>query len=45
MTRHPFETIQHASRAIGGWIRFYNGRRPHQALGMKPPAEAYALAA
>ncbi|MEN5422217.1 hypothetical protein ABE607_17925 [Comamonas aquatica] len=24
---------------------FYNHRRPHQALGMKTPAEAYALAA
>jgi putative transposase len=32
-------------RVIGGWITFYNHRRPHQALGMKTPAEAYALAA
>ena len=43
--RHRFETIQHASRVIGDWIRFYNNRRPHQALGMKTPAEAFALAA
>lgn len=43
--RHRFETIQHASRVIGDWIRFYNDRRPHQALGMKTPAEAFALAA
>mgnify|MGYP006050534165 CR=1 FL=1 len=43
--RHRFETQQHASRAIGDWIAFYNTRRPHQALGMKTPAEAYALAA
>ncbi|HZW12203.1 MAG TPA: IS3 family transposase [Noviherbaspirillum sp.] len=43
--RHRFETLQHASRAIGDWIGFYNTRRPHQALGMKTPAEAFALAA
>ncbi len=43
--RHRFETQQHASRVIGEWIRFYNHRRPHQTLGMKTPAMAYALAA
>jgi putative transposase len=43
--RHRFETLQHASRVIGDWIGFYNHRRPHQALAMKTPAEAYALAA
>ena len=43
--RHRFETLQHASRVIADWIGFYNHRRPHQALGMKTPAEAYALAA
>jgi putative transposase len=43
--RHRFETQQHASRVIGEWIRFSNTRRPHQALGMKTPAMAYALAA
>ncbi|MGV8942047.1 MAG: integrase core domain-containing protein, partial [Lysobacter sp.] len=42
--RHRFETRQHATRVIGDWIQFYNHRRPHQALGMKTPAEAYALA-
>jgi putative transposase len=36
---------QHATRAIGDWISFYNHRRPHQALDMKTPAEAFALAA
>ncbi|NVH89357.1 integrase core domain-containing protein, partial [Burkholderia pseudomallei] len=25
------------------WIQFYNHRRPHQALKMKMPAEAFAL--
>ncbi|MGZ8141459.1 integrase core domain-containing protein [Bordetella bronchiseptica] len=43
--RHRFETIQHASRVVGGWIRFYNRRCPHRALGMKTPAQAFALAA
>ena len=42
--RHRFENIQHASRVVGDWIRFYNHRRPHQALDMKTPAEAFALA-
>ena len=39
------QCIQHATRAIGDWISFYNNRRPHQALDMKTPAEAFALAA
>jgi putative transposase len=43
--RHRFETQQHAARIIESWIDFYNHRRPHQALAMKTPAEAYALAA
>ena len=43
--RHRFETLQRASRVIADWIGFYNHRRPHQALNMKTPAEAYALAA
>ena len=43
--RHRFESLQHASRVIADWIQFYNHQRPHQALGMKTPAEAYALAA
>ncbi|CAB1368316.1 IS3 family transposase [Denitratisoma oestradiolicum] len=43
--RYRFETLQHASRVIGDWIGFYNNRRPHQALGMKTPAQTFALAA
>jgi putative transposase len=42
---HRFERLEHASRVIGDWVGFYNHRRPHQALGMKMPAEAFALAA
>ena len=43
--RQRFVNKQHAMRAISDWIQFYNHRRPHQALGMKTPAEAYAVAA
>ena len=43
--RHRFESLQHASRAIGDWIQFYNHRRPHQALGMRTPIQAFNLAA
>ena len=43
--RQRFDSIQHATRAIGDWIGFYNHKRPHQALAMKTPAQAYALAA
>ncbi len=42
--RHRFETLQHASRVIGDWIRFDSEERRHQARRMKTPAEAYALA-
>ena len=43
--RHRFETIQHANRVIADWISFYNNQRPHQALAMRTPAEAFKLAA
>jgi len=43
--RQRFESIQHASRAISDWITFYNHQRPHQALKMKTPAQAFALGA
>lgn len=45
MHRHRFETLQHVSRVIADWIGLYNHRRPHRALNMNPPSEAYALAA
>lgn len=43
--RHHFETLQEACRVIADWIGFFNHPRPHQALAMKTPAEAYALPA
>ncbi len=42
---HRSESLQHASRVIADWIHFHNHRRPHQALNMRTPAEAFALAA
>ncbi|WP_244193855.1 integrase core domain-containing protein [Bordetella genomosp. 12] len=35
--RHRFETIQHASRVVGDWIRFYHHRRLHQGARHKDP--------
>jgi len=34
-----------ASRVTGVCIQFYNHRWQHQALAMRTPAQAYALAA
>jgi transposase InsO family protein len=34
--------LQHARRVIWDRIGFDNHRRPHRALGMNTPAEAYA---
>jgi putative transposase len=39
--RHRLETLQHASRVNGDWIRFYNQRRPHQVLGMNAQDQTY----
>ena len=43
--RHRFESLAHASRAIGDWIQFYNHKRPHQALAKRTPNEAFKLTA
>ncbi|WP_197457653.1 IS3 family transposase [Snodgrassella sp. CFCC 13594] len=41
--RHSFESLQHANWVLSDLIQFYNKVRPRQALGMKTPAEVYAL--
>ncbi|WP_223814339.1 integrase core domain-containing protein [Roseicitreum antarcticum] len=43
--RQRFDSIQHATRAMGDWIQFCNYERPHQALAMKTPAATFELAA
>lgn len=35
--QNRFETISNARIKIASWIKFYNMRRPHQALNMKAP--------
>lgn len=38
---HAFETGSEARAGIGRWISYYNGERPHSALGGLTPVEAY----
>jgi transposase InsO family protein len=33
----PYPTSAHRTRALGGWLRWYNKRRPHGSLGGLPP--------
>jgi putative transposase len=38
---HAWETGSVAKSGIGKWMEFYNHKRPHSALGGKPPAVVY----
>ena len=40
---HAWETGSEAKAGVGTWIQFYNRKRPHSALGGKPPAVVYWL--
>jgi hypothetical protein len=40
-----FATIGELQAALDGWVSQYNAERPHQSLGMRPPAQRFALAA
>ena len=40
---HPWETGSQARAGVRKWIEFYNYRRPHKALGGRPPAVVYSL--
>jgi transposase InsO family protein len=39
-----FATIAELQVALDGWVHLYNTERPHQSLGMRPPAQRFALA-
>ena len=36
-----YADAKEARRELGAYLRFYNDRRPHQALGYRTPAEVY----
>ena len=38
---HDYATLAEAHAGIAKWIRFYNVRRPHQALDNRTPMEVY----
>ena len=40
---HAWETGSEAKVGVGEWIEFYNRKRPHSALGGKPPVVIYWL--
>ena len=40
---HAWETGSETKAGVGKWIEFYNRKRPHSALGGKPPAVIYWL--
>jgi transposase InsO family protein len=35
--RYVYPTSAHRARALSGWLRWYNRRRPHGSLGGRPP--------
>jgi putative transposase len=40
--QHRFESISHARNVIGRWLRHYNNKRLHQALGYQASAQLAA---
>jgi transposase InsO family protein len=40
-----YTAIAELQSALDRWVHQYNTERPHQSLGMRPPAERFALAA
>jgi transposase InsO family protein len=40
-----FVSLEEAQAALDAWVTTYNSERPHQSLGMEPPARRFSLAA
>jgi transposase InsO family protein len=40
--RYPYPSSAHRTRALTGWVRWYNRRRPHSSLGGQPPISRVA---
>lgn len=40
--RYAYPTSLHRTRALNGWVRWYNRRRPHSSLGNRPPISRVA---
>jgi transposase InsO family protein len=40
--RYAYPTSHHRTRALPGWVRWYNRRRPHSSLGNRPPLSRVA---
>jgi transposase InsO family protein len=40
--RYAYPSSTHRTRALPGWVRWYNRRRPHSSLGNRPPISRVA---
>jgi transposase InsO family protein len=40
--RYAYPSSSHRTRALAGWVRWYNRRRPHSSLGNRPPVSRVA---
>ena len=41
LSQHAFPTLYACQRHFDCWREFYNTQRPHEALGLQPPASCY----